>query len=117
MTLGVSLPDYANKSWHHLTLEDFVPGGWRPIRGIFKTESAFTSDSQNGYYWNGWSHVEAQDDRILATSEWGYGDKQTYTYYFRPEFAGTYLLPPVTAYFMYRPEVFALGAYQKVTVK
>lgn len=26
VTLSVSLPDYANKSWHHLTLEDFVPG-------------------------------------------------------------------------------------------
>lgn len=30
--LKVTLPDFVNKSWHHLTLEDFVPGGWRPIR-------------------------------------------------------------------------------------
>lgn len=117
VTLTVSLPNYVNKSWHHLTLEDFVPGWWRPIRGIFKTESVFTSDVNNGYHWNGWSHVEAKDDRILATSEWWYGENQTYTYYFRPEFSWTYLLPPVTAYFMYRPEVFAIGRYQKVTVK
>lgn len=117
VTLEVSLPDYVRRSWHHLALEDFVPGGWRPIRGIFKTESVFTSDAQDGYYWSGWSHVEAKDDRILAMGEWGYGDKQTYTYYFRPEFVGTYLLPPVTAYFMYRPEVFALGKYEKVVVK
>lgn len=32
VTLRVTLPDFSNKSWHHLTLEDFVPGGWRPIR-------------------------------------------------------------------------------------
>lgn len=61
--------------------------------------------------------MEAKDDRILAMAEWGYGDKHTYTYYFRPEFAGTYLLPPVTAYFIYRPEVFALGKYEKILVK
>lgn len=117
VTLKVALPDFANKSWHHLTVEDFVPGGWRPIRWIFKTESILMKDHQNPYAWTSWSHVEAKNDRILATAEWWYGDKQSYTYYFRPEYTGTYLLPPVTAYFMYRPEVFSLGKYEKITVK
>jgi uncharacterized protein YfaS (alpha-2-macroglobulin family) len=116
VTLNVNIPDYTNRSWYYLTLEDFVPGWWRPIRWIFKTESIFTGDSSN-YWYNSWSHVETKDDRILATSQYGYGDNHTYTYYVRPEYVGIFLLPPVTSYFMYRPEVFAYGKYQKVTVQ
>lgn len=75
------------------------------------------SNGQNYNYDNYWSYVEARDDRILATVESGYGENRTYTYYFRPEYSGTYLLPPVTAYFMYRPEVHAIGRYERITVK
>ncbi len=76
------------------------------------------SDSQSEYnYENSWSYVEVLSDRILANIESGYGNTRTYTYYFRPEYSGTYLLPPVTAYFMYRPEVHAIGRYETIVVK
>lgn len=102
----------------YLTLEDYVPGAWRPIRGIFQTESSATSDNnQDGWYWNGWSYVEARDDRIFATSDYLYKtEPRTYTYYIRPEFEWEYLLPPVTAYYMYRPEIHAIGKYEKIQV-
>jgi uncharacterized protein YfaS (alpha-2-macroglobulin family) len=119
-TIAITLDD-TSRSWYHMTLEDFVPGAWRPIRGIFRTESTLTTDvpsSEYGWWrWNGWSYVEARDDRILATAEYGWWEKQSYSYYFRPQFPGTYLLPPATAYLMYRPEIHAIGKYQKITVK
>lgn len=64
-----------------------------------------------------WDYTEARDDRILATMSYGYGDKRIYTYYFRPESVGTYILPPATAYFMYQPELHSYTQYQKVSVK
>jgi alpha-2-macroglobulin len=112
-------PPVSDTPSYYLTLEDFVPGWWRPIRWVFTTESRSTTDTnQEGWYWNGWSHVEARDDRILATADslWS-SEPQTYTYYIRPEYAGTYLLPPVTAYYMYRPEVHAIGRYERVEVR
>lgn len=116
-TIRVKIPE-ENATWQHLTVEDFVPGWWRPIKWIFHTESRMNEDSTGNYdYNNYWSYVEARDDRILATIESGYGTTRIYTYYFRPEYAGEYLLPPVTAYFMYRPEIHAIGRYQKITVK
>lgn len=116
VTLDVELTGYENKSWYYLTLEDFMPGAWRPIRGIFNTESVFTRDTAD-YSEDSWSYVEAKNDRILATSQYGYGNKRTYTYYIRPEYVWTFLLPPVTTYFMYRPEVFAYGKYEQITVE
>jgi uncharacterized protein YfaS (alpha-2-macroglobulin family) len=116
VTLNVDIPDYNNAFWYYLTLEDFMPGAWRPIRWLFKTESSFTQDT-SAYSYNAWSYVEAKDDRILATNQYGYGDNRTYSYYIRPEYTWTFLLPPVTAYFMYKPEIFAYGKYQKIIVQ
>jgi uncharacterized protein YfaS (alpha-2-macroglobulin family) len=117
VTIRVKIPEKSS-TWQHLSVEDFVPGWWRPIQGIFQTESRMNSDSQMDYdYENLWSYVEVRDDRILANIESGYGNTKTYVYYFRPEYSGTYLLPPVTAYFMYRPEVHAIGRYEMIVVK
>jgi uncharacterized protein YfaS (alpha-2-macroglobulin family) len=105
---------------YYLTLEDYIPGGWRPISSVFHTESSSTTDTNSQYgYWNGWTHVESQRDRIFATQDylWWYDKPYTYTYYIRPEHSGTYLLPPVTAYYMYQPQVHATGKYEKVVVK
>ena len=114
VTLRASLPSYREMSWAHLSIEDFFPGGWRPINSIFQTESALEADRGGDSYW--WDHIESRDDRLLAHMSYGYGDTRTYTYYFRPESLGTYLLPPATAYFMYRPEVHSYTQYQKVKV-
>lgn len=54
---------------------------------------------------------------MLAHIDSGYSSTRTYTYYVRPNIVGTYLLPPATSYFMYRPEVHAYTQYEKVQVR
>ena len=113
-------PKPENTTKYYLTLEDYIPGGWRPINSVFKTESSSTTDANSEYgYWNGWTHVESKEDRILATQDyvWQTDKPYTYTYYVRPEYVGTYLLPPVTAYYMYQPEIHAIGKYEKIVVQ
>lgn len=117
VNIHVKIPN-ERATWQHLTVEDFIPGAWRPIRSIFQTESRMNASTESSYDWdNYWSYTEAKNDRILATVESGYGTTRTYSYYFRPEHVGTYLLPPVTAYFMYMPEYHAIGTYEQITVK
>ncbi len=118
VTLRVKIPD-TNATWQHLTLEDFVPGWWKPMRWIFQTESKLHSDSTNDFYSNEtyWGHIEAHDDRILATTEQWYGTTKSYSYFIRPEYVGSYILPPVTAYFMYLPEIHAIWKFEKIIVK
>ncbi|MBC7503547.1 hypothetical protein H7169_01120 [Candidatus Gracilibacteria bacterium] len=113
-------PKQENTAKYYLTLEDYIPGGWRPIQGIFNTESSSTTDVNKEYgYFNGWTHVEARIDRIFVTQDyiWQSDHPYTYTYYIRPEYVGTYLLPPVTAYYMYQPEIHSTGKYTKITVQ
>lgn len=113
-------PKSGNNIKYYLTLEDYIPGGWRPIRWVFNTESSSTTDASSEYgYWNGWTHVEAREDRILATQDyvWRTDSPYTYTYYIRPEYTGTYLLPPVTAYYMYQWDIHATGKYEKIIVQ
>ncbi len=113
-------PKSENSVKYYLTLEDHIPGWWRPISSIFKTESSSTTDASSEYgYWNGWTHVEARQDKIFATQDyvWNTNHPYTYTYYIRPEYVGRYLLPPVTAYYMYQPEIHAIGKYEKIVVQ
>lgn len=113
-------PKSGNSIKYYLTLEDYIPGGWRPIRWVFNTESSSTTDASSEYgYWNGWNHIEAREDRILATQDyvWRTDYPYTYTYYIRPEYSGTYLLPPVTAYYMYQWEIHATGKYEKIIIQ
>ena len=70
-----------DKSWYHLALEDYFSAGWRPIRGIFQTESALLHEETENF----WDYVESRDDRILADMSYGYGEGRTYSYYIRPE--------------------------------
>jgi len=117
VTLTVTPPKHKIHSYY-LTLEDFVPGAWRPIRGVFRTEMQYLPWSQSTSPYMSWTQVEALPDRILATNEQVYNPwSHTYAYYIRPEYTGTYLLPPVTAYYMYEPEVHAIGRYQNIRVE
>jgi alpha-2-macroglobulin len=101
-------------SSRNLSLEDFFPGGWRPINGIFHTEQSIARDT--GSSW--WSHVESREDRLLAHRDYLYQGENTleYIYYIRPESLWEYLLPPATVYFMYRPEIHAYTKYERVRV-
>jgi hypothetical protein len=64
-------PKPTNTIRYYLTLEDYIPGGWRPINSILKTESSSTIDTKSEYgYWNGWTYVESRVDRVLATQDY-----------------------------------------------
>ena len=112
VTLKAFLPTDENSSWDNLAIEDYYPGGWRPINSRFKTTSATTRSTSSDW----WSYIESRDDRMLSHVENGYGKTRTSTYYIRPNIAGNYLLPPATAYYMYRPEVHAYTRYEKIRV-
>ena len=111
VTLKTNVP---SGSTRNLSLEDFFPGGWRPINGIFKTEKSVEQSTSSSW----WSYVESREDRLLAHREYLYGDDRTleYSYYIRPESLWEYLLPPATAYLMYRPEIHAYTKYERVKV-
>ena len=113
MTLSAELENKKNEYWYNLAIEDFFPAGWRPINQKFDTESSLLESVEDE---NWWSYTEAKDDRLLAHISYGWGNTRTYSYYFRPELIGEYILPPATAYYMYDPEVHAYTAFSRVKV-
>ena len=101
VTLTLELPEGNHR---HVSLEDFFPGGWRPINGIFQTERQGLTNVMGSW----WTQRESRDDRMLLYRDATYGEeKLTYSYYIRPESVGDFLLPPSLAYFMYQPEIHA----------
>ena len=111
VTLEVTVPRWSTRN---ISVEDFFPGGWRPISTIFKTEKSILQDAPSSW----WDHIESREDRLLAHREylWDESTPLTYSYYIRPESIGEYLLPPATAYLMYRPEIHAYTKYEKIKV-
>jgi uncharacterized protein YfaS (alpha-2-macroglobulin family) len=53
----------------------------------------------------------------MANSAYAWSKENTLEYYFRPEFEGTYLQPPVVGYLMYNPEIRASGMFREVEVR
>ena len=95
-------------------MEQFLAGGIRAMNAKYQTESRLYATPNEAWYW---SYVESRPERILAEIASGYGNTSTtYTYYFRPEFRGSYLLPPTATYFMYQPEVHAISQYTRLQV-
>jgi uncharacterized protein YfaS (alpha-2-macroglobulin family) len=105
-------PPNDTRDRYYLTLEDFFPGAYRPIISTFKTESIMARNT-----WDWWSHIESKEDRLLATLDYVYSNEpRKYIYYFRPQYVGTYMLPPPITYYMYEQEVYAIGKYEKIEV-
>lgn len=113
VTLTSDLQVKNDEYWYNLAIEDFFPAGWRPINQKFHTESSLLENINDE---NWWTYTEAKEDRLLAHMTYGWGKERTYTYYFRPELIGEYILPPATAYYMYNPEVHAYTEYARVKV-
>jgi uncharacterized protein YfaS (alpha-2-macroglobulin family) len=99
--------------WYNLAIEDFFGAGWRPINQKFKTESSLLESVEDEDWW---MYTEAREDRLLAHMTYGWGNTRKYSYYFRPELTGDYLIPPATAYYMYDPEVHAYTEYTRAKV-
>ncbi len=82
VTLKMAVPILQNGApWNNLALEDFYPGGWRPINSNLKTENSLTRSNLDDW----WGYTESRDDRLLAHVDTGYSTKRVYTYFVRPE--------------------------------
>ncbi|MDD3794035.1 MAG: alpha-2-macroglobulin family protein [Candidatus Gracilibacteria bacterium] len=103
-----------NKSRRNLTIEDYLPGSFRVINSKFKTESASVTGSTRNWSWD---YVENKPDVVMANASYIWGKNAEYEYFFRPEFAGTYTYPPVSAYLMYDPVIRANSKFNIIEVK
>lgn len=111
----VTLANAADSTWYQLALEDHYPMAWRPINGLFKTESSREMATSDQLWY--WSYTESRSDRLLVHLDSGVGTERKYRYYFRPEVTGTFLLPPAVASFMYQPETHASTTFERIEVK
>jgi uncharacterized protein YfaS (alpha-2-macroglobulin family) len=73
------------------------------INSRFKTESS-ALDNDMAYTFN---YVEYRPDVVMANASyvWSGSEEVAFEYYFKAEFEGSYLQPPVVGYLMYEPEV------------
>jgi len=98
-----------------LVIEDYLPSGFEVVQSKFKTESiAVGQAAKNQWAWN---HIENKPNVVMAHTKRIYNNELKYEYYFRPKFTGTFTQPPVTAYFMYQPDIRAHSTFSSVEVK
>jgi uncharacterized protein YfaS (alpha-2-macroglobulin family) len=85
------------------------------INSRFKTESS-ALDNDMAYIFN---YVEYRPDRVMANASyvWSGSKEVSFEYYFRAEFEGRYLQPPVVGYLMYEPMIRSSGVFGEVEVK
>jgi uncharacterized protein YfaS (alpha-2-macroglobulin family) len=97
-----------------MTLEDYLPATFRVMNSKFRTNSIATNqNTTQGWYYN---HVEVLPNLIMAYAENIWGNTAEYSYFVIPEFEGTFLYPPATAY-LYNPDIRAYGEFRTIDVK
>lgn len=111
----VSVDFEDSKNRKNLNIEDYLPGSFRIINTNFKTEEISIKEWDNKT-WK-WNHIEYNPDVVMANAEYIWSWSNDFEYFFRPEFEGTYLHPPVTAYMMYNPQIRANWEFNIATVK
>ena len=104
-----------NKKYTDLVIEDYLPSGFEIVQSKFKTESIAVGQSLKNQ-WN-WNHIENRPNVAMAHAKHLYENEIRYEYYVRPKFSWTFTQPPVTAYFMYNPEIRAHTKFNKIEVK
>jgi uncharacterized protein YfaS (alpha-2-macroglobulin family) len=117
-TYKIVLEAQFTKNWQrqNVTLEDYLPSGFRILNSNFKTNSIATNQDSTGETWE-WTHVEKRPDLIMAHAENSWGTTSTYEYYVTADFAGSFIYPPATGYQMYQPENRANGEYRRIEIK
>ncbi len=110
--ITVSFDD--DKKRNNINIEDYLPGSFRVINSKFRTESSSIRDSSNSWRW---SHVEARPNVMMASVSSWHWKSRVFEYYFRAEFAWSFVNPPVSVYEMYNPQNRAFGRFERVEVK
>ncbi len=101
---------------HNLTMEDYLPAGFRILNSKFKTNKIATNQETTQNSWR-WSHVESRPDLIMAHADRFWGTQATYEYFITADFAWTFIYPPATVYKMYQPQTRANGVFRKIVIK
>lgn len=104
-----------SKKYTDLVIEDYLPSGFEIVQSKFKTESISVSQAVKNQ-WN-WDHIENRPNVAMAHAKHVRRNEIRYEYYVRPKFSGIFTQPPVTAYFMYNPEMRAHTKFNKIEVK
>ncbi|MCP4523211.1 MAG: hypothetical protein GY828_03250, partial [Candidatus Gracilibacteria bacterium] len=99
-----------------LVIEDYLPSGFEVVQSKFKTESIAVGEASKQTEWN-WNYIENKPNVIFAHAKYVRQDTAVYEYYMRPKFTGTFTQPPVTAYFMYVPDIQSHSAFNYIEVK
>jgi uncharacterized protein YfaS (alpha-2-macroglobulin family) len=96
----------------YMLLEDYFPSGME----ILHKEQIWYS-RWCGYWWYGYNHSEARDDRMVwFVSNIGEGQR-TFSYLLRAENPGTFIALPARAELMYQPEISGNSAETTVRIK
>jgi uncharacterized protein YfaS (alpha-2-macroglobulin family) len=106
---------YSDIDGDKLTVEDYLPWTFQVVNSKFKTNSALIR--QNSSQWDYRAHQEIYPWVAMFNYESIRSWTRTIHYFVRPEFSWTYTLPPLTAYFMYKPEFRANTWYKIIKVK
>lgn len=98
--IEVAVKITADVSYEHMLLEDFFPSGMEVLR---KSQDWY--DRWCGWWWWGYTHREARDDRMVFFLDYVSPGERTFTYLLRAETPGRFVGLPAQAELMYDPEV------------
>jgi len=106
-----------NTRRENLTMEDFIPAGFRILNSKFKTNTTATKQAtteQNSWRWE---HIENRPGVVMAHSKNSWGKTSTYEYFVTADFAWDFIYPPAVVYLMYQPETRANTGFRRVVIK
>jgi uncharacterized protein YfaS (alpha-2-macroglobulin family) len=96
----VSLRLTARSAYENLMLEDFFPAGMEVVR---KPEEFMRTWC--GWWFRGYDHEEARDDRMVYFLDRVYDGERTFNYILRAETPGSFIALPARAELMYYPGI------------
>jgi hypothetical protein len=96
----------------NLTIEDYLPAWFLVSNSKFKTVATEEKTS----HWYYFERVESKPEVFFSTTSFPQWEV-IQSYYFRPQYPGTFVYPPVSAYYMYEPEIRAYSRYDTIIVK
>ena len=105
----------------NVVVDDPLPAGLEALNAALENTSvadnAGSTDSSSGGTWYaGIDRTEIRDDRVLLFATTLEPGTHEYTYVARATAPGTFVVPPVQAEEMYRPEVFGRNGTVRITV-
>ena len=119
VTLQIVLP----KESLFVVIDDPLPAGFEAVNATFLTESEeqqrsleAMDETNEGYWWEGFNHIEIHDNRVLLFSDSLSAGIHTHRYLARALTPGQFTLPGTKAEEMYAPEVFGRSAEKAVKI-